>query len=181
MEVFLQYFHSDTTGVLLGSSGAGKSTITNWLLGSEAQRTGQVRENDSDGRHTTTSRELFSLPRGGYLIDTPGMRELDVIFDEQIEGSIFEEISALSLNCQYTDCDHEKSLGCVIQEALLSGVIDDKQLQNYKKLQREESYHATKEDSKLLLEHKRKNKRVHKDYNKIIKLKHSGRESSSET
>ncbi len=180
MEVFAQYFQPDTTAVLLGSSGAGKSTITNWLLGTATQRTSSVREDDGRGRHTTTSRELFPLPGGGFLIDTPGMRELDIIVVEQNDDDVFTEISLLSQQCRYTDCDHEKSEGCALQTAILAGHIDAKQFQSYQKLQREQSYHAKKENSALSLEHKRKTKRVQKEHNKIIKRKYSNRDIATE-
>ncbi len=180
MEVFAQYFQPDTTAVLLGSSGAGKSTITNWLLGTATQRTSPVREDDGRGRHTTTSRELFPLPGGGFLIDTPGMRELDIIAVEQNDGDVFTEISALRQQCQYTDCDHEKSEGCALQAAILAGDIDVKQFQSYQKLQREQNYHITKENSALSLKHKQKTKRVQKEHNKILKRKYSNRDIATE-
>ncbi len=136
MESLLEYFKDDTTAVLLGSSGAGKSSITNWLLQSKVQNVSKVRDDDSRGRHTTTSRQLFPLPCGGYLIDTPGMRELAIINSPKNE-KVFEQIEQLSLQCRFSNCDHEQSQGCAIMEALKRGGIDERQLKNYQKIQQD--------------------------------------------
>jgi len=136
------------TAVLLGSSGAGKSTITNWLLGESVQEVQSTRGADDRGRHTTTSRQLFSLSSGGYLIDTPGMRELGVIdVDTKDENEVFEKIEALSLECQFRNCDHEKSNGCKVIEALENGDLSDRELNNYNKLLREREYNENKDTS----------------------------------
>ncbi len=136
MELLLAYFKNDTTAVLLGSSGAGKSSITNWLLQSKVQNVSEVRGDDSRGRHTTTSRQLFPLPCGGYLIDTPGMREL-AITNSPKDESVFKQIEELSLQCRSSNCDHEQSQGCAIMEALKGGDIDERQLKNYRKIQQD--------------------------------------------
>lgn len=137
---------SETTAVLLGSSGAGKSTITNWLLQEERQAVKGIRLNDSHGRHTTTSRQLFTLPHGGYLIDTPGMRELGVIeSDADDEQLVFERIENFASQCQFRNCDHEKSEGCAVLAAIESGELTERELHNYHKLLRERAFQENKD------------------------------------
>jgi len=149
LEVMRSYFEADTTAVLLGSSGAGKSTITNWLLGEAAQAVNEVRADDSRGRHTTTTRQLFSLAGGGYLIDTPGMRELSVVESESTqEEMLIEEIESLAQQCQFSNCDHEKSAGCAVLAAVDSGELDPRTLDNYYKLVRERAWQQDKTGSK---------------------------------
>jgi ribosome biogenesis GTPase len=149
LEVMRSYFEADTTAVLLGSSGAGKSTITNWLLGEAAQAVNEVRADDSRGRHTTTTRQLFTLAGGGYLIDTPGMRELSVVESESTqEEMLIEEIESLAEQCQFSNCDHEKSAGCAVLAAVDSGELDPRTLDNYYKLVRERAWQQDKTGSK---------------------------------
>jgi ribosome biogenesis GTPase len=148
MEVFDGYFTDEITAVLLGSSGAGKSTITNHLLGNQIQDTKEVRSFDSRGRHTTTTRELFKLPKGGYLIDTPGMRELGFVSEEDITDGTFADIEILTYSCKFPNCDHVKSVGCAVQAAIAEGEIDQKHFDNYLKLQarKSETRNARKRD-----------------------------------
>lgn len=145
MESLAAYIDQATTAVLLGSSGAGKSTITNWLLQEDRQAVSDIRADDSKGRHTTTSRQLFALPGGGYLIDTPGMRELGMVeTDEDDELLVFSHIEALASECKFRNCDHEKSAGCAVQAAIAAGDLDERELHNYQKLQREREYIESK-------------------------------------
>ena len=123
------------TAVFLGSSGVGKSTITNALLGEQRQATKEVRALDSKGRHTTTHRELFQLPGGGLLIDTPGIRELQLWGTEASLEQMFPDIIALELQCRYTNCSHGTEAGCAIQAAVTSGQLGSDRLQAYRKLQ----------------------------------------------
>jgi ribosome biogenesis GTPase len=123
---------SGSTGVLLGSSGAGKSTLTNTLLGESAQQTGPVRESDSRGRHTTTTRQLRLLPGGACLIDTPGLRGLRLDIDADALDDVFDDIGALAAHCRFRDCRHEQEPGCAVRAA----VAPDR-LANYHKLRRE--------------------------------------------
>jgi ribosome biogenesis GTPase len=125
------------TAVLVGSSGAGKSTLTNTLLGSERQATGDVRESDSRGRHTTTHRALIQLPSGGCLIDTPGMRELKLTGDEDLGSATFADIEALALQCRFGDCTHGNEPGCAVRAALESGELDAERWASYLKLRDE--------------------------------------------
>jgi ribosome biogenesis GTPase / thiamine phosphate phosphatase len=123
--------------VLVGSSGAGKSTLTNTLLGREKMKTGDVRERDSRGRHTTTYRTLLPLPGGACLIDTPGMRELKLTGEEDLTIGVFEDVEALLGNCRFRDCMHAAEPGCSVREALDSGVLDRVRWASYCKLQDE--------------------------------------------
>jgi len=143
------YIQKDTTAVLLGSSGAGKSTITNWLLGETAQETNAVRLDDSRGRHTTTTRELFSLPDGGFLIDTPGMRELGLIEAEAAtDDRLIAQVEELATQCKFSNCDHHKSAGCAVLAAIDSGELEEASLENYYKLERERAWLQDKTSNK---------------------------------
>lgn len=135
MEIFAQYLTDDMTGVLLGSSGAGKSTITNQLLKTQQQETRGVRSSDGRGRHTTTHRELFRVNTGGYLIDTPGMRELGFVSEEEKAEQSFADIELLTYDCKFSNCDHVKSAGCAVQAAIATGELDAARFNNYLKLQ----------------------------------------------
>lgn len=125
------------TAVLVGSSGAGKSTLTNALLGLERMKTGEVRESDSRGRHTTTHRALIPLPSGACLIDTPGMRELKPTGEEDLAEGGFADIEVLATECRFNDCRHEREPGCAIREAIADGRLDASRYANYAKLRDE--------------------------------------------
>ncbi|MFC0522843.1 ribosome small subunit-dependent GTPase A [Pontibacillus salicampi] len=122
---------------LIGSSGVGKSTLINQLLMEEKQVTQAVREEDDRGRHTTTHRELFSLPGGAYVIDTPGMREVQLWGDEKNVDAAFSDIGALSLACKFRDCQHNQEPGCAVKQAIQEGQLEITRLKSYKKLKRE--------------------------------------------
>lgn len=125
------------TIAFLGSSGVGKSTLTNALLGKEVQDTAGIREDDAKGRHTTTGRNLFALPHGGWVLDTPGMRELRLNDDLTGVAEVFDDIDALQSQCKYSNCHHEDDKGCAIQAAIASGTLAVRRWQNYQKLHRE--------------------------------------------
>ena len=159
------------TVALMGSSGAGKSTIVNRLAGADVQRTAEVRLADSRGRHTTTHRQLILLPGGGLVIDTPGMRELQLLVSERGMRETFEEIETLAAQCRFTDCRHEEEPGCAVREALASGALDAERYQNYGKMQREMEATAARQDQHLARERKERTKRVMRAYNKNYKRK----------
>jgi ribosome biogenesis GTPase / thiamine phosphate phosphatase len=123
------------TAVLLGSSGAGKSTLTNRLLRADVQRTAAVRAHDHRGQHTTTFRQLFALPSGALLIDTPGLRTLALLGegDEDL-GVAFEDVEAVALACQFSDCRHDKEPDCAVLAAITTGSLDAARVASYKKL-----------------------------------------------
>lgn len=176
LDIFYDYLSQDKTGVLLGSSGAGKSTITNNLLKLQEQKTNDVRYDDSKGRHTTTSRQLFSLPKGGYLIDTPGMRELGFSKDQEVKKEdTFQEIETIALNCKYRKCDHQKTEGCAVLVAIENNQISQKQFDNYLKIKKEQEFFNSKLDPQIEKEYKNRQKKLHKKNIKIQKNKYLGR------
>lgn len=138
MSALEAYVTAGKTAVLLGSSGAGKSTLLNRLVGEAIQPTQSVRERDARGKHTTTHRQLFRVAAGGYLIDTPGMRELSLCNNEEAAAEQFQDIAALAGQCQFRNCDHHKSAGCAILTALEAGTVDEKRVKQYFKLLRSE-------------------------------------------
>lgn len=132
------------TVALMGSSGVGKSTLVNTLLGAAVQPTQAIRADDAKGRHTTTQRSLHRLAGGGVLLDTPGMRELQLLVSEQSLDTTFAEITALATGCRFADCAHDNEPGCAVQAALAAGEIDARRLANFRKLERE---HARQEEA----------------------------------
>lgn len=140
MEILNKYIHTGGTVAFLGSSGVGKSTIINSLLGTDRLKVNEVSKLGSRGRHTTTFRELILLPSGGMVIDTPGMRELQVWGDEEGFKKVFDDIEELALNCRFRDCSHGNEPDCAIQEALNDGTLLPKRLENYLKLKKEFTY-----------------------------------------
>ena len=130
---------------LIGSSGVGKSTIANRLLGREALSTNELR-NDGRGRHTTTSRELFLLPGGGVLIDTPGMRELGLVEDDGGMSAGFPDIEELAHHCRFSDCSHDGEPGCAVAAAVEAGDLDPARLAGFHKLQREIAHAERRQD-----------------------------------
>lgn len=126
-----------TTVALVGSSGVGKSTLLNTLAGQALAATGDIREQDKKGRHTTTHRELHMLPSGGLLIDVPGMRELRVADLDQSIDSVFANIQLLARQCRFADCGHDAEPGCAVRRAIQDNELDDRRLASYRKLLRE--------------------------------------------
>jgi ribosome biogenesis GTPase / thiamine phosphate phosphatase len=150
------------TVVLLGSSGAGKSTIANALVGQTRQTTQPVRESDSRGRHTTTRRMLIELPGGGALIDTPGLRELALWAGEDSVDEVFDGIAALARKCRFHDCAHAGEPGCAVSAALETGELDPVRFAAWQKLRAEARYHERFVDQRAAAEEKRKWKVIHK-------------------
>jgi ribosome biogenesis GTPase len=136
VDVVERYLPAGTTGALLGSSGVGKTTIINRLTG-EQRRTRVVRESDVRGRHTTTHRELVKLPNGGLVIDTPGMRELQLWDVGDAVRETFDDIESLASECRFTDCRHRDEPRCAVKEAVVDGRLDAARLESYLKLQDE--------------------------------------------
>jgi ribosome biogenesis GTPase len=169
VEGLLAFLGPGQTGAFLGSSGVGKSTLINRLRGDERQRTAEVRASDSRGRHTTTHRELLELPGGGLLIDTPGMREVQLW-----EGSLddaFADIHALAAGCHFRDCRHTTEPRCAVAVAAGNGGLDPARLASFQQLQRELDAQARRQDELLLLQDKKKNKIVHKAMRNVTKIR----------
>jgi len=149
LEALQPYLVPRKTVALLGSSGVGKSTLINRLLGEERFRTAPVSDaQEGRGRHTTTTRELVRLPGGALLIDTPGMRELQLWTDDEGLGRPFKDIEDLAARCRFVDCSHEQEPGCAVQAAVGEGTLDPRRLESYLKLRREVRFLALKKDVK---------------------------------
>jgi len=145
LEVLNTYLTRGKTAALLGSSGVGKSTIVNWLLGSDQQEVFAVRQDDSRGRHTTVRRELFVLPCGGAIIDTPGLREVRLWGDEETLATTFADIGELGAGCRFADCRHDAEPGCRVLAALEQGGLDSSRYQSYRKMQKELDHAASQQ------------------------------------
>jgi ribosome biogenesis GTPase len=158
-----------TTAAFIGSSGIGKSTVINSLLGEDRIRTNDIRHGDDKGKHTTTHRELILLEDGGAVIDTPGMRELHLLDDSEGVDATFSDVTELIAGCRFSDCSHNNEPGCRIREALENGTLDVKRYESYLKLQRETRHMASALDSKLRQEQKNRAKSFMKEKRSILK------------
>ncbi len=158
------YLVPGRTLVLLGSSGAGKSTLLNRLSGTDHQRTGALSDAVNKGTHTTTHRELFSLPGGALIIDTPGLRELH-LWGESEEGltSTFPDIAALAQQCRFRDCRHDEEPGCAIRQAVRDESLDPARLESYLKQRSQLAHAALRQDTSAQTVQKQKWKSIHRD------------------
>jgi len=150
------YLPPGRTGALLGSSGVGKSTIINRLVGQDVQRTREVRVEDSKGRHTTSHRELVLLPNGGLIIDTPGMRELQLWDVGEAVGETFDDVEALAAECRFSNCRHRDEPQCAVKAGVLDGRLATERLASYLKVQDELSFLARQQDARAQIEEKRR-------------------------
>lgn len=155
-----KYFSKGNTIVFLGSSGVGKSTLVNTLYGDNVMKTSDIREEDSRGRHTTTSRNLIMLPNGAMIIDTPGMRELGMWNAENGINKTFQDIEQYIGMCKFSDCTHTNEPGCKILEAIINGEIAQERFEQYLKLQKESRYNT--DSNQYLQEKKNKFKEISK-------------------
>ena len=160
VSVLRDYIVEGATVSLLGQSGVGKSAIINALLGEDRLQVGAVRAADRRGRHTTTHRELILLPGGGAVIDTPGMREIQLWGEENALDNAFEDIEGLAAGCRFKDCGHDLEPGCAVREALETGVLDEARFQSYLRLKRELKYLAARRDDRLRLEEKERWRKI---------------------
>ena len=160
MDALEAHLSPGKTIVLLGSSGVGKSTIVNRLLREDAQAVKPTRESDGKGRHTTTARQLFRLPCGGLLMDTPGLREFAPWKVDAGITETFADIEELARDCRFGDCRHETEPGCAVRAATQSGALDEARVESRKKLEREQEFQRRKTDPEAMHEYKTKVSRM---------------------
>jgi len=162
LDALKTYLTKEKTAAFLGSSGVGKSALINALLGVEKQETGEVRRDDRMGKHTTTRRELIILPGGGIVIDTPGMREIQMWAGEEDLEGVFQDIEMLAEQCRFNDCAHNVESGCAVRAAIDRGELDPARLASYRKLQHELVYLASREEGSTRQYEKVKYKKIAK-------------------
>ena len=163
------------TCALVGSSGVGKSSIINCLLGYDRQKVNDVRLSDSKGKHTTTTRDLIFIPDCGMIIDTPGMREFQLWNTEEGLEIAFEEIEELSASCRFKDCSHTHETECAVQNALESGKLSQERYNSYLKLKKEAEWIKRKTDPEEMKKHEQKWKKIHSQYRKLQKFNKKNR------
>lgn len=167
------YLSTGRTVALFGSSGVGKSTLINWILGTDYLKTTEVRADDSRGRHTTTHRELIVLPQGGILIDTPGLRELQLWADEEGLKQTFGDIVEYALECRFRDCRHQNEPGCGVRAAIDSGELSMDRYESYLKLQRELQHLEERRSGKAAHLEKERGRKFAKMVKEVLRLKAS--------
>jgi ribosome biogenesis GTPase / thiamine phosphate phosphatase len=160
------------TAVFLGSSGVGKSTLINALAGVAMQAIGDVREDDDRGRHTTTGRQLLTLPDGWLVIDTPGLRSIELSDDGADLGRTFADIESIAADCRFSDCAHEGEPGCAVQAALADGRLDRGRFESHRKLERELAHVARATDPAARAAHRSKWRAIPRSVNEHMQRKY---------
>ncbi|HEX4950866.1 MAG TPA: ribosome small subunit-dependent GTPase A [Blastocatellia bacterium] len=174
LEPLLQYCTTGQTIALIGTSGAGKSTLINHLLGYERQQVKEIREHDDRGQHTTRHRELILLPQGGLVLDTPGMRELQLWEVEAGIETTFEDVEALAAQCFFSDCQHQSEPRCAVRAALEAGTLSAERLENYYKLQQEARHLTLRQDDLARRQEQKKWKKLTKLAEERARAKRKG-------
>ena len=169
LENLFPYLQDGSTVVFLGLSGVGKSTLLNKLAGKDIQRVEEIRKSDDRGRHTTAARSMIMLPQGGCVIDSPGIRELQLWNVPESVHNAFEDIKEIALHCRFNDCSHDSEPFCAVIKAVEDGIIALERLENYKKIKKELEYLDIKKDMKAHLEEKRKMKQFSKMARRVRK------------
>ena len=165
------YLARGRTCALLGSSGVGKSTIVNRLVGADVRRTRAVREEDSKGRHTTTHRELVPVPAGGLLLDTPGMRELQLWAAGDAVEQAFADVDRYARDCHFSDCRHRDEPRCAVKAAVAEGLLSAERLESYRALQDELAHLARQQDERAMLDQKRRGRIGAKAFRQALRAK----------
>ena len=169
LAALVEHLAPGLTVCLLGSSGVGKSTITNALLGSERQHVRATRADDERGRHTTTTRELFVLPSGALLIDTPGLRAVGVWDDGSALDDVFADVERLATGCRFRDCRHGGEPGCAVSVAVANGDLDPARLEAMRKLEREIAALERRSDIREARAESRRMGRIYRDAARPLK------------
>ncbi len=160
MDAIKVYLRPGKTVVFLGSSGVGKSTLTNALAGEEMQEVRGLRKGDGHGRHTTTARQLISIAGGAMIIDTPGLREVALWGDESDLSGTFEDVEQVIARCRFSDCQHRSEPGCAVRQAIADGTLDAGRLENYRKLQRELRHLEARQNHRMRMEERARSKQI---------------------
>lgn len=169
LELLASHLLPGRTVVLLGSSGAGKSTLLNALAGEAVQAVAEVRDGDSKGRHTTTRRQLFRVPGGALVLDTPGMRELEPWDADDGLSATFAEIESLAAACRFPDCRHGHEPGCAVLAAVNAGALDPARFANYQRLQREQQFQEQRASATLAQLERQRWKQIRKEQKRLQK------------
>lgn len=165
----LELIGPGVTAAFFGASGVGKSTLVNRLIGDEVAETAEIREGDGKGRHTTVAREMFFLPGGSILIDTPGMRALALWDADEGMAAAFPEIEELAAECRFSDCTHGHEPGCVVRAAVDRGTVTERRLESYLRLREELDRLAERQDVRARAEKKRGEKVLHREIKRYYK------------